>query len=395
MEILTAFSTANLEADANAFEALMGHLREVDGEEHTVVMIQVENEIGMIPEARDHNEAAEAAFTDEVPPELFDYLHSHRDNLHPRLVERWAVSDFATSGSWTEVFGDGSETDELFMAWHYARYVDYVASRGKDRHALPMYVNAALVRPGYEPGQYPSAGPLPHLIDVWRAGAPAVDFVAPDIYFPNFVEWVSAYDVPGNPVFIPEAGRTGWPAAVANPFYAIGAHNAMGYSPFSIEDADLDNPIGRAYDILDQLAPVILAHQGLGTIAGVRPPVSFDGTVDDTPQKVQLGDFVLEVSFIDPWIPPDQQTTQSHGGLIIALDGETFVIAGSGLTVTFATDDPGNAIAGIERAEEGSFIDGKWHRQRVLNGDQTHQGRHIRLPPGEIGIQLVKLYHYD
>jgi len=122
--------------------------------------------------------------------------------------------------------------------------------------------------------------------------------------------------------------------------------------------------------------------------------VSFDGAIDDSPQPVHLGDYILEVSFVDPWTPRDQQDVTAHGGLIIALDDETFIVAGTGLTVTFAADGPGDPIAGIERIEEGTFVDGVWRPGRVLNGDQSHQGRHLRLPPGPFGIQRVRLYRY-
>ncbi len=394
LEVLTPFSEANVLADARAFEALMRHLREVDGDDHTVVMVQVENEIGMIPEARDHSDAADVAWAREVPAALVSYLQEHSETLHPALKKRWTAGGVARSGTWVDMFGEGTETEELFMAWHYARYVERIAAAGKAVYPLPMFVNAALIRPGRQPGEYPSAGPLPHLIDVWRAGAPSIDFLAPDIYFPNFVEWLRAYDRPGNPVFIPEAGRASWWTMASNAFYAVGAHDAIGYSPFSIEDAPGDSPLGQAYDVLRQLTPLILEHQGRGTIVGVCPPVSFDGTVDDRPQTVPLGDYLLEVSFVDPWTPRDRQTTASHGGLIIALDDDTFVVAGAGLTVTFAAGGPGDPSAGIERIEEGRFVNGAWRAGRVLNGDQSHQGRHLRLPPGEFGIQRVRLYRY-
>lgn len=394
MEMLSAFSEANVAADARAFEALMRHLRAVDGDEHTVIMVQVENEVGMIPEARDHSTAADAAYASEVPERLMEYLQAHRETLAPPLRERWAANGYRTAGTWEEVFGEGVYTEELFTAWHYARYVDRVAAAGQAVYSLPMYVNAALIRPDERPGEYPSGGPLPHLVDLWRAGAPSIDFLAPDIYFPNFVEWVQRYDRVGKAVFIPEAGRAGWPTSASNAFYAFGEHDAMGYSPFSIEDAPEGGPLAQAYAVLHQLNPLILKHQGRGTMAGVRPPVAFDGTVDAAPQEIVLGDYVFEVSFVDPWTPREDQQLATHGGLIIALSDDEFIVAGTGLTITFAPYGPGAPQAGILRIEEGQFVDGEWRRGRVLNGDQSHQGRHLRLPPGEFGIQRVELYRY-
>src|SRR6185369_6904235 len=176
-----------------AFAALMRHLRAFDGARHTVLMIQVENETGMIPEARDHSATADSLFARAVPRELLAYLDRHRDALAPELRERWTARGSRTSGAWEEVFGAGVATDELFMAWHFARYHERVAAAGKREYPLPMYANAALIRPGYLPGRYVSAGPLPHLIDVWRAASPSTDFIAPDIYFPNVAEWTETY----------------------------------------------------------------------------------------------------------------------------------------------------------------------------------------------------------
>jgi beta-galactosidase GanA len=294
------------------------------------------------------------------------------------------------------VFGASPQAQEVFIAWAFARYTEHVAAAGKAAYRLPMFVNAALIRPGRAPGEYPSGGPLPHLFDVWRAGAPSIDFLAPDVYFPNFAEWVRRYDRPGEAMFIPEAGRAGAAEAPANALYAIGAHDALGFSPFSIESITepQSEPLGRAYALLAELAPLILAHQGRGTIAGVRAPVAYDGAVEETPQRVALGDFALTVSFVDPWVPRAQQDIAAHGGLIIALARNEFLIAGAGLTITFAPLGPGDPIAGIESAWEGRFIDGEWRPGRLLNGDQTHQGRHVRLPPGELTVQRVRLYRY-
>jgi len=394
LEILSTFSEANRDADARAFAALMRHLRQTDSRESTVVMVQVENEVGMIPEARDHSAIADSLFAGSVPAELMAYLRQHRDSLVPELREVWARQGYRTSGTWEELFGEGLETEELFMAWYFANYVQDVAAAGKAEYPLPMYVNAALIRPGYVPGQYVSAGPLPHLLDMWRAGAPSIDFLAPDIYFPNFVEWSTKYVRSGNPLFVPETGRAGDPTAPANVFYAIGEHDAIGVSPFSIESIrePEDRRLAESYAVLGGLAPLILEHQGTGTMVGVRPPVAFDGTVDTSSAQVGLGDFTLTVSFRDPWVR--EQNLAEHGGLIIALGPDEFVIAGTGLTITFAPRTPGDPIAGLMTVQEGRYENGEWVSGRWLNGDQTHQGRHVRLPSGEIGVQRVRLYRY-
>ena len=193
LEILSPFSTANRDTDARAFAALMKHLRDVDGQRHTVIMVQVENEIGMIPDARDHSPEGSRSFGGPVPAELLSAMTKNASALAPELRTTWQDAGAKAAGSWREVFGNGAEAEEVFMAWHFARYTQAVAAAGKAEHALPMFANAALIRPGAQPGQYPSAGPLPHLVDVWRIAAPAIDFIAPDVYFPNFVEWARKY----------------------------------------------------------------------------------------------------------------------------------------------------------------------------------------------------------
>lgn len=390
MEILSPFSSSNRDADARAFAALMTHLRQTDSRQQTVVMVQVENEIGMIPQARDYSDAANKAFDGPVPNSLLEYLAGHKQQLASSLRERWHAQGDRTEGTWEQVFGRGSATEELFMAWHFAVYVEAVAAAGKQAYPLPMFVNAALIRPGRQPGEYPSAGPLPHLFDLWRAGAPSIDFLAPDIYFPNFVEWARAYAVPGNPLFIPETGRAPL-ATPANSFYAIGAHDAIGFSPFAIESYRPDDALADAYAVLGQLAPLILEHQGSGNMLGFRPPVTFDGIVDETAQSFQLGDYTLHVAFERALQEPAERKAEARGGLIIRTGPDEYFVAGKGIIVTFAT--PG-AIAGIESIFEGTFVDGRWVPGRLLNGDESHQGRHLRIPDGRFGIQRVRLYRY-
>jgi beta-galactosidase GanA len=376
-----------METDARAFAAFMRHLKEVDGNNHTVIMVQVENEIGMIPDSRDRSAIGNELFAQQVPVELMNYLQQRKEQLIPEFRSVWAANGFKTRGTWEEIFGKGPGTDEIFMAWYFARFTNRLAEAGKAEYSLPMFVNAALIRPGHQPGQYPSAGPLPHLMDVWRAGAPKIDFLSPDIYFQNFAEWVRKYDRSGNAVFIPEAMPA--PVDSVNALYAIGQHNAIGFSPFSIDslDEETTKAVTQSYDLLTQLTPLILNHQGKGTIAGVLP----EGPEQRQPLQLRLGEYVLNVAY-------DRPTTQNAnvlaGGLMISTGPDEYVIAGTGLTVTFETEKTGDPIVGLLAVDEGRFANGQWLQGRRLNGDQTHQGRHVRLPPGRFGIQRVKLYRY-
>lgn len=287
------------------------------------------------------------------------------------------------------------------MAWHFARYTDSVAAAGKREYPLPMYVNAALIRPGYRPGQYPSAGPLPHLFDVWRAAAPSIDLLSPDIYFPNFIEWARRYRAPENPLFIPESLRSS--DASVNGLYAYGALDAMGFSVFGV-DTMTEPAAGRlaqSFDLVEQLQPIILANRGRGTMAGALS----QGPEERQPLQVRLGGWTLNVSFergAPAGLPAGvivagesgaPSEAPPSGGLVISTAPDEFIIAGTALVVTFDADKPGTS-AGILSAEEGRFADGEWRNTLWLGGDQTNQGRHIRLDPGRFSIQRVRLYRY-
>lgn len=417
-EILSPFHAANWEADSRAFAALMRHLRLVDGQEHTVIMVQPENEIGMIPEARDHSAIADSRFVEDVPEALMEYLVRNREDLDPEFRDRWDQAGGWTDGTWEEIFGKGPHTDEVFMAWHFARYTEHVAAAGKREYPLPMFVNAALIRPGFLPGRYVSAGPLPHLLEVWRTGAPSIDFIAPDIYFPNFAEWTGRYVRAGNPLFVPEARLS--PQSPVDALYAIGRHDAIGYSPFAIEQADLSHPVAQGFELLRELAPIILEHQGMGSMTAVMPETAFDGTVDETARQIQLRDldYTVTVRFANPPGPPTaaanpgaepQSPTGAaspagnsvpgaavpRGGILIALGADELLAAGTGMILTFIPRGPGPPTAGIVSTREVKLIHGDWQGGRWLNGDQTHQGRHVSLGPGRFTTLRIRLYRYQ
>ena len=244
LEIASCFSDKVLQADLKAFSALMRHIAEKDPQRDVVIMMQIENEIGMLESARDHSPLAEKAYRQAVPQALLKALNIQKQ------------------GSWAEVFGTDDRADEQFMAWHYACYVEHLAKAARQIHNMPLYVNAAMNSRGREPGEYPSAGPLAHLADIWQTGAPSIDFLAPDIYDTGFKSWASQYAMPLRPqeggkvknrLFIPESRCCENSGVRA--LYAFGEHQALGFSPFAIDQASPreTETVTQAYNLLSQV----------------------------------------------------------------------------------------------------------------------------------------------
>jgi beta-galactosidase GanA len=407
LEVISPASGAACDADARAFVELMRFLREHDSNHHTVVMIQIENEVGMIPEPRDYSPAAEELFGADVPDELLSLLIDGK--LGPEVTAIWNKAGRKPRGKWSEVFGAEPEGEEVFSAWQFASYIERIAAAGKREYPLPMLANAALIRPGYRPNQYPSGGPLPHLMEVWQAAAPSLDMICPDIYFPNFMEWCQRYVRNDNPLFVPEMAPS--TRASGNALHAIANFGAMGVAPFSIENVggEKQRLIASCYEALSGLTDIVLQAQQNGTVIGLSPQVGFDWNVDAQPQRGELDGVVFEALFDRPpgATDVDLTTLPTHGPgrweappgtplgavMVLQLGPEEFAIVGMGATVTFAPAD-GKGKVGIDRVQEGRYADGTWIGGRWLNGDQTHQGRHVRFDSGRWSVQRVTLYRY-
>ena len=411
IELLSPFSDANRDADARAFAALMRHVKAVDGQQHTVVMIQVENEVGMHGDSRDRSPAANRAFAAPVPKELMDYLQQHKDTLIPEFRQVWEAAGFKTSGTWEEVFGPSRVTDGIFMAWNFAHYIGQVIKAGKAEYPIPMFVNAALYGLGRGP-QPPASGGRPWdlVMDVWRAGGPQIDFLAPDPHtVSEYAAFCAKYTQSGNPLFIPETN--GGPGSAARMIYAFGRYDAIGYSPFAIDRwAGNDPELAGVNDFLARMAPLITAHQGKGTISAVLLGPN------DPPQKVHVGNYTLEASYlIPPVMPanaPPRETMPTSAAILIAAGPDEYYVAGSGVKVSFSPNTPEPPLAGIGTVEEGTFVNGRWVPGRQLAGDDTDQGNSVSLWgfwksagwPGDVGpenlflrdlsIQHVTLYRY-
>ena len=359
IELLSPLSDANWDADARAFAALMRHIKAVDGQQHTVIMIQVENEIGMQGDTRDRSPLANKAFEGPVPKELMDYLQQHKDTLNPELRQVWEAAGLKASGTWEEVFGKGRATDEIFMAWNFARYVGRVAEAGKAEYPIPMYVNCPQFGFGKATGGGQSGGAMPDAMDVWRAGAPRIDILSPDIYSRDFVAWCAKYTRSENPLFIPETDG-GRKSTAARALYAFGAHDAIGFSPFAIDrwtgkgpDVVSSSDLPGMYDLLSRLAPLILEHQGKGTMSAVLLDPN------DPPQKVQVGNYTLEATYLSPLGPtPPTPDMPTSAAIFIATGPDEYFVAGSGVSVLFSPNTLGPPRAGLGTVEEGTFVNG-------------------------------------
>lgn len=418
LEIASAFSENVYQADSRAFKAWLGHLADVD-KEGTVLMVQIENEIGMLEDARDYSAAAQREYDKGVPSQLMAFLEKNKKSLHPQLSERWRDNGMKSAGSWREVFGDDIYSDEYFMAWNYAAYVERLAREARDILGRPLYVNAAMNSRGRKPGEYPSAGPLAHLKDIWHAAAPTVDILSPDLYDKGFTDWVAQYHTSDNPLFIPEIRRFDGNAAQA--YYIIGEHDAIGISPFSIEngsDSPQSTPV-RGYAALRDLMPLLVKYQGKGVMNGFY----FD---NDSTERILRHDGLKITAnhyFTLPW---DSRATDGSewmpvGGVIIRLAPDEYIIAGTGIVVKFENEtessvkrnlgEDGFLNAGSDRNAAPSWgggmrvglasvdevavnPDGTLQFVRRYNGDETHQGRHVRIGVDDFQVLHVKLYQY-
>lgn len=386
LEIITPLSADARNADSRAFAALMRHLRTEDAEQQTVLMVQVENEVGYLGRGgRDRSAEANRLFQAPVPETLLIGLRSRGSQLAPDLAKH-----FDQNGkTWSEVFGDAA--DEVFMAWNYATYIEAVAYAGKQEYALPMYVNAQLPAPLERAGEYPSGAPYPFDFDVYRIAAPSIDFYSPDIYWPDFQHWVESYRFPGNPIFIPEARLE---PAPYNALYAYGQGDAFGFCPFGIDsirrtaDENSSPSMAQVYELLDSIRDLLPAAQAAHMTRGM---VLHD-TSPRPAQTVSLGGFLFTGTLSRAW---REQTLLTHDGAMLILQASPteFYIFGSGLNVTFARDpDVDFGMAGIESVERVSRANGKWTIDARLNGDQTNQGRQLTMDPLRFEIFRVRLY---
>ena len=383
-ELMTTISPlceAAVEKDAAAFSAVMKHIRETDETENTVIVMQVENEIGLLGTDRDYSAAAEKAFAEAVPAGISEKTRT-----------------------WTEVFGN--DASEAFMAWYFASAVEKIASAGKAEYPLPCYANAWLKQYPWFPGSYPMGGPVEDMHFIWRAAAPSLFAFGPDIYVPYCADVMDSYAVDGNPLFIPEIRKDAVAASYA--LYAYAAKHGICFSPFGIEEVALDpslvdkppmevmialnidpsafdttgskDYLARAYQLIDDMDPLYRKYRGTDHLkAFVRHGDLDYGTF------VRFEDYDLAVAY-DP-----KQTAKPLGcGVVFELGNGRFLIVGASCGMTFRAKPGKNERVDILRLEEGSLKDGEWVRERVLNGDEKMSLRFGPMP----SMVMVEVYSF-
>lgn len=432
LNILSTLGENTLNADKKAFTELMKHIKEIDSKEHTVLMVQVQNEIGVLDQMasfmrgvnahmRDYSEAANKAFNGQVPSELISFLEKNKEELYPALKKAWSENGYKKNGTWEEVFGKGEKiesegeewktnfpfyTEEIFMAWNYAQYVDRIAQAGKEQYPLPMYVNAWLKQPrAKEPGMYPSGGPLPQVLDIWRAAGPSIDFIAADIYEVEEFDWIcEEFTRSENPLFIPET-RVG-PAGSARAFYAFGKYDALGYAPFGIDGGGImntadpnDNSIGKVYGCLGNLTPYLQKYHGTERMSALF------FNAEQNSDQLEMGDYIIAIrrmnfggsfGLFGAQFDAEEKKEKSSAGLIVfqLADNEFLVAGGVGgimINISKSKSNTSDNI-GLASVDEISFENGIMRTHR-LNGDETAYGGPV-IKEGEVKIFRIKMYGY-
>lgn len=376
---LSPLCRETIAADSRAYCQLLKHLKKKD-RNRRVCMIQVENEMGAFVDV-DHCKEAREAFNGPVPKGLTDYLQKHGKTMDGTLARQWKRHGSKRKGSWEELFGEGDLTRQFFMAAAFAQFAEQVTRAGKEVYPIPAYVNCWIADEDAKPGSYPNGGPRPVVLDIYKALAPSVDLLAPDIYRPTLYSIVEAYHRPDNALFIPELKLE-----AGNAYYTLAEHDAICFSPFGIEDAEKDSVFCEEYRVLGGLLPLISAYQGTGRMHGFVRQEGIDGPGDTV--RLDFSPYEMEVRYL-------RDARRAHG-LAVKIADDEFVVAGAGCEVVFHSKHQGQ-ICKIGWAEEVEPAgNGEWRTLRVLNGDET--GHHNWLPLAQgrktSRIYRIRLYTY-
>jgi beta-galactosidase GanA len=379
VDSLDWWSKVGLDADRMAFVELMKDLKAADSQ-HTVLMVQVENEAGTWGSVRDYSQTAQKLFEGQVPMELVQSMHKQ-------------------PGTWKEVFGQ--DADESFQAWGIAHYINQVAAAGKAVYPLPMYVNVVTRDPFHpSPGSWASGSATDAMIPLWKTAAPAIDVLGPDLYTPGYAVYTKLLDIyhrPDNPMFVPETGNA---TEYARYLFAVVGHQGIGFSPFGMDATGYSNePLGAAKIDDATLAPFALVYSIFGPMDRVIAKLNFEGKVQAVSEDPAVHTQILtfdkwkaKVSYGLPqfgaWQKPEGNKTPEGGAMVAELSPDEFLVTGVHTRVDFDPMATG-AHRQFVRVEEGTYVNGAWHFVRLWNGDQTDYGLNFTSTPQVLKVTLA------
>ena len=392
------FAAASRDADAKAFTALMRHLKTADPQ-RTVLMVQVENEPGTGGNMRDHSPEAEKLFNGPVPADVLKAMNARTS---------------APSPNWRDVFGQDAEV--CFHNWAVAEYIGQVAAAGKAAYPLPLYVNAA---PGTHrcaalrdpakpdaPGSYENRPPSDNVVPIWKAAAPAIDMISPDDYARDATGYVRTLDIyhrGDNAVYVPETG--GSPRFF---FFALG-HETIGFSPFGMDftkthaipdaarpKAELLQPWALT-GVKEFIAPFAPTYALISPMAREVARLNFEGKLKAVAeeqgkltQTIPFGAWDATVSY-GIWArngSPAGNPQPMGGAMVAQLKDNQFLVAGFYCRVDFRPTAPDKRRQFL-RVEEGTYENGVFKFNRVLNGDQTDGGLDFSSDPLVLRVSVA------
>lgn len=417
LEIPSVLSENTMKADAKAYCAFLTHLKETDFD-RTVVMIQLENEPGIRESARDYSSLAEKAWKANVPARLVNYLIDHDGSLQPDLHKAWADNGRRTKGNWEQLFGKSlteedssnpilNQTEHFFTAYQYARYLDYLSAEGKKVYPLTTFTNASVFGIHSRGVSLGNGCSIPDFFDLYAAGAPSLDILAPNSYMQEIDQICEAYSWKGNPILIPESTFS-----ALRGLYVIGEWDAIAFSPFGIDSdaagaseglSERQKAFFDCYNLLAQMNPLICEHLGKESMRAVY---LYKGHESET---LQMGDYTITCSFGrkgfdigammaaglggDPDGSPaaSEESRFEAAALFIQTSPDAFYMVGDGVNAAFSLkEEKAKRFCGYDTIYEGEFVNGQFIPGRLLNGDE----RNAFLESGKISALKVTLYHF-
>lgn len=325
-------SSETFAADRKALQAIFTHLKGVDSSHHTVILFQMENEVGILGTDRCYCPVCTKGFEE---------------------------------GGWSN--REKGRAAEAFTAYSIAKFVDGLTVAAKAIYPLPVYLNCWLGSKNGVPGKdYPSGGPVERVLDIYADTAKNIDFIGPDYYLQgldSFRSICKGYSGKGWPLYIPEHTTGKDSRAERNVYYALTEFSAIGFSPWAI-DMPFPDEYGQplvdqldwrwseeAYDLRDSYVPIRDAMVPLAMVQNTdRLRFFIQEEPEEKETRLPFEGIVVHAVYY--------QRKGMARGIVLRLNRAEFVVLGSGFDVRFITPD-GQGIP-LAQVERGRFEGSAW-----------------------------------